>query len=137
VSDDGPGLATIRLHGAPVTETPAYHTDEDESRLSLADFGWLVAATTAQGAVWAGDGHGRTVFLGNRCDLEIEQHETKLARTPARKRKPSIARTIKQAERAGKRVTSITTPDGATLRFDEPMPDTANEWDEALSRGKH
>jgi hypothetical protein len=55
-----------------------------------------------------------------------------------RKRKPSIDRLIRQAERSGKKVTSITTADGATtLTFSEPTPDTGNEWDEALSRGKH
>jgi hypothetical protein len=37
-----------------------------------------------------------------------------------------------QFEKAGKRVTSITTPDGVTVRFCEPAKDTSNndldEW---------
>ena len=42
------------------------------------------------------------------------------------KRKPSIDRTIRQTERStGKRVTSVTLPDGTTLRFDEPEPEPA------------
>jgi hypothetical protein len=41
----------------------------------------------------------------------------------ARKRKPSLARTIKQAEKAaGKPVTSVTLPDGTKLVFGEPEP---------------
>jgi hypothetical protein len=55
---------------------------------------------------------------------------SKLLTKPAPRRKPSLSRMIKQAEKAaGKRVTSITTPDGATLRFDEPEPTAAtNPW---------
>jgi hypothetical protein len=48
---------------------------------------------------------------------------------PKRQRKPSIKRMIAAAERAGKKVTSITTPDGVTLRFDESEPTKAsNPW---------
>jgi hypothetical protein len=36
-----------------------------------------------------------------------------------RQRKTSLTRAIVQAERSGKRVSSLTLPDGATLRFDE------------------
>ena len=35
-----------------------------------------------------------------------------------RQRKPNIGRMIAAAERGGKNVTSITTPEGATLHFD-------------------
>ena len=48
---------------------------------------------------------------------------------PARhagRRKPSIATLIKRAEKAGKTVTSVTTPDGTVLHFGEPQPTEAN-----------
>jgi hypothetical protein len=58
---------------------------------------------------------------------------------PARKaRKPSIATLIKRAEKAGKAVTSITTPDGTTISFGgESTTTTAatNPWDEVLTNG--
>lgn len=48
---------------------------------------------------------------------------------PTRQRKPRLDKAIAAAERAGKVVTSITTPDGTTLRFDEPAPtEAANPW---------
>jgi hypothetical protein len=37
-----------------------------------------------------------------------------------RKRTPSVATLIKQAEKSGRTVSSITTADGTTLRFGEP-----------------
>jgi hypothetical protein len=43
-----------------------------------------------------------------------------------RTRKPSIARQIKQAEKTGKTVTSVTTPDGMIINFGEPEPSVAN-----------
>jgi hypothetical protein len=59
---------------------------------------------------------------------------------PRRRRKPSkprLATQVARAEKAvGKPVTSITTPDGTTIRFDEPSGDSAadttdaNPWDE-------
>jgi hypothetical protein len=55
-----------------------------------------------------------------------------------RPRKPRIDRAIAQAEKAGKTVTGITTPDGVTLTFGDEVPtESSNEWDEALRRGKH
>ena len=46
-----------------------------------------------------------------------------------RQRKPSIGRMIAAAERAGKKVTSITTPDGVTLHFGKVEDtDTTNPW---------
>ena len=51
---------------------------------------------------------------------------------PARRegrRKPSIATLIKRAEKAGKTVTSVTTPDGTVLHFGEPQPtEASNPW---------
>jgi hypothetical protein len=52
---------------------------------------------------------------------------------PRRHRKPSLARTIKSAEKSGKAVTSITTADGITLHFGSDGNAATNEWDEALS----
>jgi hypothetical protein len=48
---------------------------------------------------------------------------------PSRQRKPSIKKMIAAAERAGKNVTSITTPDGTTLHFGEVEDtETSNPW---------
>ena len=48
---------------------------------------------------------------------------------PPRQRKPSLKRMIAAAYRGGKNVTSITTPDGVTLRFGESEPTKAsNPW---------
>jgi hypothetical protein len=49
--------------------------------------------------------------------------------TPRRQRKPrkpSVAALVKRAERTGKRVTSITTPDGTTIYFGNAEPSEAN-----------
>jgi hypothetical protein len=44
-------------------------------------------------------------------------------------RKPSVATLIKRIEKTGRRVTSITTPDGTTIHFGEPEPSNAsNPW---------
>jgi hypothetical protein len=52
--------------------------------------------------------------------------EKKKPRCP---RKPSIATLIKRAEKAGKTVTSITTPDGVTVTFGEIKPaEASNPW---------
>jgi hypothetical protein len=42
---------------------------------------------------------------------------------------------IKQSEKAGKRVTSITTPEGVTVRFGEPVKDTSsNDLDKWMAK---
>jgi hypothetical protein len=54
-----------------------------------------------------------------------------------RRRKPSVPTLIAQAEKSGKPVSSITTPDGVTLHFGA-AESAGNEWDEVLLRhGKH
>jgi hypothetical protein len=53
------------------------------------------------------------------------------ARRPRRPRKPRIATLIKHAEKVGKTVTSITTPDGTTINFDES---TKSESENALNQ---
>ena len=57
---------------------------------------------------------------------------------PARRvgrRKPSIATLIKRAEKAGKPVTSITTPDGTRFEFGQPeSAELANPWFEDLRK---
>src|SRR5262245_2645993 len=46
-----------------------------------------------------------------------------------RRRRPSIGRMIAAAERSGKKVTSITMPDGVTLRFGESeSTEASNPW---------
>ena len=48
---------------------------------------------------------------------------------PRRQRRPSVGPLIAQAEKAGKRVTSVTTPDGIKLTFGEPEPtEASNPW---------
>jgi hypothetical protein len=55
-----------------------------------------------------------------------------------RKRKPTLRAALEAAQKAGKAVKSAVVEDGkVTLVFGEPTADTGNEWDEALSRGKH
>jgi hypothetical protein len=58
---------------------------------------------------------------------QIEQPPAVVERKP---RRPSISKTIEQAEKAtGKTVASITMPDGTTLRFGELEPTEAtNPW---------
>ncbi|HEX2351825.1 MAG TPA: hypothetical protein VHJ16_03520 [Xanthobacteraceae bacterium] len=41
-------------------------------------------------------------------------------------RRPGVRTMIRQAERAGKNVSKITTPDGTVLSFGEPQPTEAN-----------
>jgi hypothetical protein len=60
------------------------------------------------------------------------------ATKPRSERKPSVRKLIKQAEESGKQVTSVTTPDGVTLKFGEREAGTTdNPWDEVLRRGPH
>jgi hypothetical protein len=59
------------------------------------------------------------------------------ARKLRKPRRPSISKMIAQAEKAGKPVTSITTPDGMTLRFGEPEPGALeNPWFADLDKAK-
>ena len=56
----------------------------------------------------------------------MEDRGAKKSRGP---RKPSLRTLIVQAEKAGKNVASITTPDGVTLRFGESEPtEPSNPW---------
>jgi hypothetical protein len=100
-----------------VTQASPYHNDETESRLPagtvLEDLRlYLKAVCGPFGSV-------------TEVNPARASSDPKLPRR--RQRKPSIDRMIKQAERSGKRVTSITTADGATLRFDEPKPEPTEE----------
>jgi hypothetical protein len=63
---------------------------------------------------------------------------SKLLSKPARKRKPSLSRMIKQAAKAaGKPVTAVTLPDGTKLAFGEPEPtEETNPWLVAIPGGK-
>ena len=61
--------------------------------------------------------HGLRRLVG---DVSVERRKS---------RKPSIRRMVAAAEKAGKTVTSVTTPEGITLRFDQPEPTEArNPW---------
>jgi NAD(P)H-hydrate repair Nnr-like enzyme with NAD(P)H-hydrate epimerase domain len=57
--------------------------------------------------------------LPKACDLVVGSGGKK----PRRPRKSSIRAMIAQAEKAGKNVASITTPEGITLTFGEPAKD--------------
>jgi hypothetical protein len=50
-----------------------------------------------------------------------------------RARRPKVSALIAEAEKAGKKVSSLTV-DGVTLTFVEPE---VNEWDKVLIRDKH
>jgi hypothetical protein len=64
---------------------------------------------------------------------EMEERGGKKSRGP---RKPSLRTLIVQAEKAGKNVASITTPDGVTLRFGECEPtEPSNPWLADLNKG--
>ena len=57
---------------------------------------------------------------------EMEDRGKKKSRGP---RKPGLRTLIEQAEKAGKKVASITMPDGVTLRFGESEPtEPSNPW---------
>jgi hypothetical protein len=60
---------------------------------------------------------------------------------PARHRRPTLSAALKAAKAAGLPVRSATVEDGRVmLTFvgdDAPIEAGSNEWDEALSRGKH
>jgi hypothetical protein len=53
---------------------------------------------------------------------------------PVRRRKPRVDALIKQAEKGGKVVTSITTADGVTLRFDPKDDMTIQTADDELAQ---
>jgi hypothetical protein len=48
------------------------------------------------------------------------------AKPASGRRKPGITTLIKRAEKSGRRVTSVTTPDGTTLTFGDSEPSEAN-----------
>ena len=75
--------------------------------------------------------HGRRQ-IGAGVDYVVThaQHAAAAMNQAARRqRKPSIRKTIAAAERSGKTVTSITTPDGVTLHFGKGEPtEASNPW---------
>ena len=63
---------------------------------------------------------------------EVEQPAEK----PARRRKPSLSKVVALAKKNG--VSSLTTPEGYTLTFDEPQASNeANSWDEILKNAPY
>jgi hypothetical protein len=63
--------------------------------------------------------------------------ERSVVSKPPRQRKPSLRTLIAQAEKAGKPVTSITTPDGTKIAFGEPEAEKRNELDEWIAKHAH
>jgi hypothetical protein len=81
-------------------------------------------------AVPVGAGRTRAIraFLAEmpaaaRAEILNEARPTAQKRQP---RKPSIATLVKRAEKTGKTVTSITTPNGTRINFSDPEPSEAN-----------
>jgi hypothetical protein len=79
---------------------------------------------------------GGFVRLAQLTDFRIDlvpstPAPAKQPRAPRRPRKPSIDKLIAAAEQSGRTVTSVTTPDGHTIRFDEPTEAT-NPFDSAF-----
>jgi hypothetical protein len=74
----------------------------------------------------------------NLLDSLIERAEARKAAKPRTPRKPSVSKLIAQAEKAGKPVSSVTTPDGVTLHFGKTeQAISLNPWDEVLPREPH
>jgi hypothetical protein len=107
-------------------------TDEN-----FADVMTVVAEMLRNGAEFHGPPHD--FYAPHKIRERLAAH--KVARAPddlrdeaaaapnRRTRKPSIATLVKRAEKAGKPVTSITTPDGTTIHFGETKPtDASNPW---------
>ena len=67
--------------------------------------------------------------------VDLTEYIPKLPTKPARKRKASLARTIKQAEKAaGKPVTSVTLPDGTSSHLASPSPPQRRTRGSPISR---
>jgi hypothetical protein len=63
--------------------------------------------------------------------------EVLYGKRPRRQRKPNIGRMIAAAERSGKNVISITTPDGLTIHFGKGEPtEASNPWLDDLTNAK-
>jgi hypothetical protein len=98
--------------GRAIFNSPDYQTlEQSRSGDELADALLTITDHDRRGVVL------RAYFFG-----EVDARP----RRSASPHKPSIARQIKQAEETGKTVTSIVTPDGTTINFDEPKPSDAN-----------
>jgi hypothetical protein len=66
-------------------------------------------------------------FLARRAsEAQPPTPEPPEPRPRRRRRLPSVATLLKQAEKTGRPVTSITTPDGVTLTFGQAEPSEAN-----------
>ena len=74
------------------------------------------------------EAHGVDVHALHASDFILGQHSK-----PKRSRRPRLDRVIAQAERAGKTVTGITTPEGVTLTFGQAT-DTDRELAEFEAR---
>jgi hypothetical protein len=70
-----------------------------------------------------------------RAEFAIKPRADPAPAKPRRQRKPSLRKMIVAAERVGKTVTSITTPDGVTLHFGKGEPtETSNPWLDDLNK---
>jgi hypothetical protein len=91
----------------------------------------------AEGSAVMGDGHPHPA-----CTVHgIEVNKQDLLALwpgplkPAKARRPSIARLVKQAEASGHPVASVTTPNGMTIHFGQPEPSESNNpWRDDLRR---
>jgi hypothetical protein len=81
-------------------------------------------------AARGGDVNAR-VDLARSLDIlrSLIERAVERAAESRRRRKPSVRTLIKQAEKSGKPVSSVTTPEGVTLQFGAPEPaEAANPW---------
>jgi hypothetical protein len=97
----------------------------------------------AEISTWTPDRLERPPDFLDDSKLDLEACLAGKPRPPVRSRKPrlpTIATLIARAEKAGKAVASVTTPDGTTITFAEPEPEPAsgNPWlnDLAARRAK-
>jgi hypothetical protein len=61
-------------------------------------------------------------------DLKVRVDQIAAVSGVRRQRKPSVAKLIRQAERSGRKVTSVTTDSGVTIRFAEEPATETNPW---------
>jgi hypothetical protein len=106
----------------------AFEGDDVRFRVPIA----FARSATAGLVTWSSELRRRGEPLSAAIDaLYASAHAPAARSRQGKPRKPSIARQIAQAEKTGKTVTSVTTPDGTTIHFGEstnPDSDALDQW---------